>query len=899
MGGMTECYRQMLAAAAISLLALGVSAMEVTLKPDGAVRFGGQELRPVAFRKGWRGAQVKGGHEITTPGTARFRFEGDGGRLMDTSVSLRQLADGKVQIDYAFTAAKPVELESLGCFMALPAQDVIGRKWCTESQCGLFVHPSGDNIHLSYGKLSSIEFPLARSGTAVRFATTNAVNYLIQDNRKWADDYTVRFGALFHRRYREGERLEFSLVASADEPLTAADQRPLVITAGKGWIPLDYRRDIEAGSALDFSQMGFTDAPAGKHGWLRNAGGNFEFENLPGKPQRFYGVNLCGTANFPDHALADALVTRFKRLGYNALRIHHHDNGSVQGSADGLTLNQGNMERLDYLLAAAIREGLYITTDIYVSRGHSIKCRYIGIDRDGTLDIQHFKALCAVYEPAFENWATYAKNLLLHMNPYTGRRYIDEPALPLISLVNEGGFFMGWSRGVRDDPHVLASWRAWLAAKRAADPSFAPDASGDSLPHNFWDKATYPAIAQWTGELEVRMVARMKAYLRGLGCKALLTNGNCGPHYAALQAATADYDYIDDHFYVDHPSFLEQPWRLPSWCPNRNPLLGKGSISPSKQAFTRMMDKPFTVTEWNFSGPGRYRGVGGILTGAMAAMQEWDGLWRFAYSHSRDNLKDADPRSPSYFDLSSDPLAQASERASLCLFLRGDMAPLTRGAALWVTPESVTWKKVLPGAPSWSDAAWRMRVGSCLSPDAAGGLRVIRREEAEVASVTNGMAAAKVRDALRIDRERGAFTIDTPRTCGGFAPAGEIVAGAVKATVAGAPATVWVHALDGNVISQSRRLLLTHLTDVQGDGTKFTDESMTVLLGWGGRPLVKNGTAEVSLRLSNPEGCTVHELDTSGRRIRVIPSVAEGDILRFKASVSGPDGARILYEIVI
>ena len=881
------------------LLALCASAADVVLKPGGAVRFGGYELQPFVFLKDWRGVKPKGGYEIKTPGVARFMIEDGGSTLMDATVSSTQLADGKVRMDYAFTAVKPVVTESLGCRMLLPAPEMAGCKWNTESRQGTFEHTTGSNLHLSGGRFKSLSFPLAKSGITVQFVTTNGINYLIQDSRRWADEYSIRFGALWRRSYAAGEKFSFSLVVSANEPLVSADQKPFVIRAGTKWIPLKYSRDIVAGSALDFSQMGFTDAPAGKHGWLRNVCGHFEFENLPGKPQRFYGINLCGTANYPDRALADVLVARFRRLGYNALRIHHHDAGSVQGSRDGLTLNRDNMDRLDYLLSAAIREGLYITTDIFVSRSRVIKWRHIGIDRDGTIDIQLFKALCAVHEPAFENWAAHARNFLLHMNPYTGRRYIDEPALPLISLVNEGGFFMGWSRGVRDDPRVQASWREWLAAKRAADPSFAPGASGDRLPDSFWSPEVNPVVAQWTGELEARMVARMKAYLKGLGCKALLTNGNCGPHYAALQAATADYDYIDDHFYVDHPNFLEQPWRLPSWCPNRNPLLGKGSISPSRQAFTRMMDKPFTVTEWNFSGPGRYRGVGGILTGAMAAMQDWDGLWRFAYSHSRDNLKDADPRSPSYFDLSSDPLAQASERASLCLFLRGDMAPLTRGAALWVTPESVTWKKVLPGAPSWSDAAWRMRVGSCLSPDAAGGLRVIRREEAEVASVTNGMAAAKVRDALRIDRERGAFTIDTPRTCGGFAPAGEIVAGAVKATVAGAPATVWVHALDGNVISQSRRLLLTHLTDVQGDGTKFTDESMTVLLGWGGRPLVKNGTAEVSLRLSNPEGCTVHELDTSGRRIRVIPSVAEGDILRFKASVSGPDGARILYEIVI
>ena len=132
----------------------------------------------------------------------------------------------------------------------------------------------------------------------------------------------------------------------------------------------------------------------------------------------------------------------------------------------------------------------------------------------------------------------------------------DEPAMPLISLVNEGGFFMGWSRGVRDDERVLASWRRWLSAKRAADPSFAPGASADRLPESFWDAKTYPAVAEWTGELEARMVARMRAFLRSIGVKALLTNDNCGPHFAALQRAAGDYDYIDAEFLLQDIAYF-------------------------------------------------------------------------------------------------------------------------------------------------------------------------------------------------------------------------------------------------------------------------------------------------------------------------------------------------------
>ena len=801
------------------------------LMPDGTVRLdaaGDCEIEPLLLLPGWHGAKAKGGWEIATPGVAPFRFVRDGQDLMDVKVELSQLDGGKALVRYAFVAKKDLAFQTLGCAMHFAAADVGGLGWRVGEKRGRFEHLENGDIVLHSGKNKSFAFPLARSGKMLHFASVSPVHYLIQDNKRWSDTYSIRIGLIGERRMAKGETVRFSFVLSSDGPLKAESSRPYVVSAGEDWIAADYRRDIEKGSALDFSGMGFTDAPAGKYGWIRNVGGHFEFEGLPGKPKRFYGVNLCGTANYPDYALAETLVARFKRTGYNSIRVHHHDAASVEGSDDGVTLNPANMDRLDYLIAAAIREGLYITTDIFVSR--RIKWRHIGVDRDGTVDMQLFKALCATYEPAFSNWTAYAKNFLLHRNRYTGRRYIDEPALPLISLVNEGGFFMGWGRGVRDDPRIVASWKAWLAGKRAADPSFAPGMSPDSLPEDFWARETRPFLEEWAGGLEAKMVARMKAYLRELGSKALITNDNCGPHYTARNGMAADYDYIDDHFYVDHPSFLDKRWRLPSRCPNVNQLLGDGRIMPLEYDFPRVEGKPFTITEWNFSGPGRYRGVGGILTGATAALRDLDGLWRFAYSHSRDRLGDADVKPPSYFDLAGDPLSQTSDRASICLFLRGDMPP-------------------------------------------------------------------KADSRLKIDRKRGSFTIDTPRTCGGFAPEGDIDAGVLKARVSGAPATVCAHSLDGAAIARSGRILLTHLTDVQGDGAKFADGTMKILLKGGGRPIVRNGAAQVELAIETPEAFSVWELATSGKRCGRMPAAVSNGRLAFTATVKGPNGARMLYEI--
>ena len=45
------------------------------------------------------------------------------------------------------------------------------------------------------------------------------------------------------------------------------------IAPGPDWVPIDYRKGVEPGSALDFSVFGLADAPAGKHGRRLSAAG--------------------------------------------------------------------------------------------------------------------------------------------------------------------------------------------------------------------------------------------------------------------------------------------------------------------------------------------------------------------------------------------------------------------------------------------------------------------------------------------------------------------------------------------------------------------------------------------------------------------------------------------------
>ena len=879
-------------ALAASALAFAASATDVRFTSHGEVQFpDGSSLSVCAFMPGWASRSAMAPFEMPKDGIVRFRIVDDGKDVFTGTAEAKVLDDGKLQATYAFKAVADVEMQTLAVVAAMPAAPVIGRTGRADGHAWKIPAEVGGGF--GGGSASSFACPLA-GGRELKITSAAKVGYSAQDSRRWGTTWSLRLGENGLKKYRKGDEMKLVLTLDDGERFKLVANKPTVIAEGPRWAKLDYRKDIVAGSALDFSNQGLVDAPAGKYGWTKRVGDHFEFERRPGVAQRFYGVNLCFSACFPNHAETDMLVTRLVRLGYNAIRIHHYDGGCTEGSPDGTALNPVKMERLDYLVAKAIEKGLYVTTDLFVSR--KVPWRTIGVDKPGDVPMQLFKTLVMCDDAAFANWCAFSRNLLLHKNPYTERTYLEEPALSLVSLINEGGIFMGWNAEKRTDARIRAAWKSWLAAERKANPAFHPEADAEKLPQGGWGGPQSGVFALFQGWLERRGVRRMAAFLRSLGSRALFTNDNCGPHWTALQAATEDYDYIDDHFYVDHPEFLDKPWQLPSRCGNQNPIL-TASLPPCAMAFTRLAEKPFTVTEWNFSGPGMYRGVGGIMTGALAAMQDWDGLWRFAYSHGIHNVHDGD-WAPGTFDLATDPLSQASDRASICLFLRRDAEPYakTNGVSLLVTPQSVeNGAQALRAAPDWTSAVWERRVSNCLSREGVTGDKVIARErDIDVkAYATFANPAAQV----SFDRVRGSMTIDTPRTCGGFAPSGRLVAGPIDITVSGAPATVWASSLDGQPVATSKRILLSHLTDVQGGGTRYADETRQILLRHGKGALVEVGAAAIVLKLAEPGRYKVYELATDGARRGTLATAVKDGALAFEVSTKGPNGARLLYEI--
>ena len=666
------------------------------------------------------------------------------------------------------------------------------------------------------------------------------------------------------------------------------------VVRGADWIPFDNLKDIAEGSVLDFSKAGFLDAPAGKYGWLKNRGGRFVFEHRDGKTCRFYGVNVCRTAALPqDPSVAAAALTRFARMGYNTLRLHHIDgpDGLMKGTADPTALNPEMLDRFDRFVAQAVAKGFYLTIDLHSSR--TVEPAALGF----TSDQGEFGKLLPYSEAAFENWCAYARTLLCHVNPYTGRRYADEPGLPLICLVNEGHPLWTWDGKLRHADPVKRAWKAWLAEQRRKYPGRMDAVSEDAAQQAGWSMH----VERFAADFEARLFRRQREYLRALGVKALLTNQNCGQHFATMQKVRAEeYDYVDDHLYNDHPKFTgADPWQPPSVCKNLDPA-GTNALAQVTCAWTRVPGKPMCLTEWSWSGPASHRSAGGLLTGAMAGIQDWSGLWHFDYAFHEDGLLTERKGWPGYFSLGGDPMAMASDRAMACLFLRGDMPAAGTGVLLTVDPTFLgPTNAFLWGIqPGWRRSAWDVRVGVGTDVVPSGWLR--RELSAERWNKTPPVRMANPH--VRIDAGRSVFVVATPRTVGAYVGrGGSAEAGPLAVSVDGdRPVTVWASSVDAAAdIASSSRILLTHLTDAQGEKTQFADADHRNLLSWGGgQTLVRMGSARVSLKLSAAQAYGVWAVDASGRRRAPVPSVRQPDgTLMFAICVNQPFGACIAYEI--
>ena len=660
---------------------------------------------------------------------------------------------------------------------------------------------------------------------------------------------------------------------------------PVVMRADRNWFPVEFSRDTIPGSLLDFS--GLLDAPAGKFGpVLADRNGHFSFRDAPGKRIRFLGVNLCMTANYLDRKTADDLVEKLARNGYNALRLHHFENLLLEEDApDSLTFSAEALDKFFYLISAAKRKGIYLTLDLYCSR----RLREgDGIREVRNLDGVVMKALLPVSRSAMENWKRFVARLLLEKNPYTGLPLAEEPALFLVSLVNEGGTILVWDKFPEVRKLYLKRYEAYLRER------------GMDTPENR-KKRTGPFL-EFLVDLQMKCVAEQKAYLRTVVKTGLLvTDMNwyvCYPFSGARNLL----DAVDNHAYWDHPHSMPGNWKMPFSFTQASAVRRFAHV-PRFVMPSRIFGKPFLVTEWNFCQPNRFRTEAAPLMGGYAALQDWDGLFRFAWSHNRNSIEK--PFFSGGFDIASDPQAQLADRIVHALFLRGDVSAANEGIALEFRSDHLRLQKNPKGdIPStFSMLGLQTRIGTLCEDALFPRVRKINLFEKGEMNLPSDLASQAARilktgrsvsstGELLLDSKNGQFQVVTP--CSEVLSFSDRTSGKLlEASGADSPQTVALISLDGRPLSASRKMVLFHLTDLANTGERFGNQNRTVLQKWGSLPLLlRRGV--LSVRIHIP-GLRVEALKLDGSCNGSVPVSARKDGISFRADNASRPGGVMAY----
>ena len=702
--------------------------------------------------------------------------------------------------------------------------------------------------------------------------------------------------------------------ASISEAASPRDHSaPYYIVAGKDWKPIDFSRTVEDGSVLDFSHR--LDAPAGKYGKVIVKGNDFVFEKKPDAPIRFYGSNLCSSSNFVDKKWADVIVKRFSQMGFNILRLHHHD-GGMADKKDTTKLDPENMDKIDYIIAKCKENGIYITTDFYVSR--RLPAGEIPEYPGALNNIQAYKALLWLTDSVWENWKASVTNLINHVNPYTGMRLIDDPVLVTINIINEGNIKSHWAADAYTRKTYEEYFEKWRKEKNLSD-------GGNYAVRN-------RQFENFLTETYEKRYAQMVKFLRGLGVKTAFADQNMGATPKLSQMRRL-YDFVDNHGYVCHPSFPVTSWKLPSSLAQKSPV-GSTHAVPWHLPASQLLDKPFTITEFDYAKPNRFRAAGPALIGGIGSYQNWDMLVHFAFSHAKENFM-LPTRTNNHFDLSTDCVKMLAHRIGSTLFRKGGVKPAKGTFAVLLSN-----KAYVPFTFEYSSEISQLgqiaRVGTYIVKD--GDLSKLPSDTIAVIDIGVGFPEnykgkypvfKTIKGKTRLISEIAAAGLipkdcydEKSQTCksldgkitlskqqGIYAVSSDncdaIVLPAKKSGKAGLLAVenktghgvFGLVSADGRKLTDSKRILLLHLTDTQATKAKFGSPKMTLLINWGVTPfLAAKGEANITVDL-DPAKYVLYAVNTAGKRLGEVKFDSKDGKISFKASVFNKFGQVFAYEL--
>ncbi len=407
---------------------------------------------------------------------------------------------------------------------------------------------------------------------------------------------------------------------------------------------------------VDLRFLNAPHRPAGKTGFVRAKGGDLFYGD--GKPARFWGCNVQAYSLFSSRGAIRLQAERIARLGFNLVRLHHHDSTSWvdptvidKSRPDTRRLSRAGLDGIDWWIKCLEDQGVFVWLDLHVGR------RMKRGDRvDGWEEVARHggdpRGFCFINASLRDRMEEFNRKYLSHVNRFTGKAYKDDPGVMAVLITNENDLAGHFGNLFLPDKNNPYHNKLFMERVKAF-------AARTGLPAGRLWRTWEPGPAKiLLADMEHSWFQWMIRALRKIGVRQLAAPGNTWGNMALFGLPSlCTGDLVDVHSYGE-AGFLGADPR-------------KDANFISWIAAAQVEGKPLVCTEWNLGRfPAPDRCAAPLYAAALASFQGWDAMMVYGYSQVP---LDRPPR-PSNWSSFTDPALMGTMPAAALLFRRGDVS---------------------------------------------------------------------------------------------------------------------------------------------------------------------------------------------------------------------------------
>ncbi len=585
----------------------------------------------------------------------------------------------------------------------------------------------------------------------------------------------------------------------------------------------DWHRDIlsEKASPVDLSFLNKGELPAGKHGFIKTKADKLEFED--GTPVKFWGANLMAYALFSTSDIdIKAHAKRIAQLGYNLIRIHHHDSSWVKPNifkhpeSNTQELSPEAFKKLDWWIKCLKEQGIYIWLDLHVGRTFTKAdgVRYFDdiAKGKGSVEVKGFN----YYNDSIQaQMQKFNEAYLDHVNAFTKLAYKSDPAVIALLITNEndltqhfGNLFLP-DKGYKQHNAIFIDDYTQFAKKT--------NLSADKV----WLTWLMGESKLYLSDVEHRFNQKMITHLHSLGVKSLIaTTNSWGSMGLFGLPSLTDGNIIDTHSYGRAEEF------------NYNPRFNPGFLTWI--GGSQIAGKPLSVTEWNLEPfPVADRFTSALYTASIASLQGWDAMMLYGYSqHSLDGKMNGHN-----YSTYNDPSITGLMPAAALLYRQSHASPAKKNYELQLSEADFFYKRHDPTTSKTIRTLMETsRIGIKIPQ-----VRELPWLNENTVKTGNGLTVSDpnqdfipagqdfvISDTgeLKRDWSKGIHTVNTPKSqvASGWIGGNPIALKDVTFKISTKKATVAVQSLGDKPINKSGAIFITAIARSMPEKTSFLSE---------------------------------------------------------------------------